>query len=490
MSTDRLPPHSDDAERGVLGCIILDASVTLPTITREIGPEHFYTLAHRTIFMTLLEMRREEVPIDTLTLTQRLKDSGNLDGCGGMGFICGLPDHVPWAGNFGHYVEIVREKFHLRSAAQVFAETERDLTERPDRAKTILAVAGDALHALSSGLSARATKREWFRFYSPSECRDYDPPQGLVLVGDCHVTRGAVTVIAGPPGVGKSRSAHALAVAGATGHDWFGLKIHRRFRTAILQNENGLYRLKLEFKEIGAGGLDEFIRISEPPPFGMAFDKPDFRLALSEWLDTWKPELVIFDPWNSAARDDAQRDYFTLFQTLKDILPKGDAMPALVIVAHTRKPKGDERKTGRGLLNDVAGSHVLVSVPRAVFALQAASDSPEDDRVVWTCCKNNDGELGNRTAWHRRNGLFVPCNDLDWDAFDKPEGDGRRTINKADLDALFTNGKRRLELKYAAKELEGLTGLGRSACYDALKLKGRFEKHLGEDANGLLSWKP
>ena len=58
------------------------------------------------------------------------------------------------------------------------------------------------------------------------------------------------------------------------------------------------------------------------------------------------------------------------------------------------------------------------SVPRCAFVLQAASDDPENRNVVWTCCKNNDGEMGARSAWVRCNGLFETVTDFDWDAFD------------------------------------------------------------------------
>jgi hypothetical protein len=44
-----------------------------------------------------------------------------------------------------------------------------------------------------------------------------------------------------------------------------------------------------------------------------------------------------------------------------------------------------------------------------------------DERIVLTCCKNNDGELGPRSAWIRQNGLFVPTTNFDWDEFDHPE---------------------------------------------------------------------
>ena len=58
--------------------------------------------------------------------------------------------------------------------------------------------------------------------------------------------------------------------------------------------------------------------------------------------------------------------------------------------------------------------------------MQAASDDTTDNRVVWTCCKNNDGDLGARSAWERRNGLFAPVADFDWTAFDAPEKDNAK----------------------------------------------------------------
>ena len=89
------------------------------------------------------------------------------------------------------------------------------------------------------------------------------------------------------------------------------------------------------------------------------------------------------------------------------------------------KPKSDERHSGRALLNLLSGSYVLGSVPRCVWIMQAATDDTEDERIVWTCCKNNDGELGGRSAWTRQNGLFAPIRDFEWDDFDS-NGTGNR----------------------------------------------------------------
>jgi hypothetical protein len=92
-------------------------------------------------------------------------------------------------------------------------------------------------------------------------------------------------------------------------------------------------------------------------------------------------------------------------------------------------------------------------------------------RIVWTCCKNNDGELGTRSAWERRNGLFVPVQDFDWKTFDG-DGEKRRTVSLDDLDALFEGGKRQLARNTAVEQLMEQTGLGKTACYQALKRTG------------------
>src|SRR5205085_7506447 len=119
----------------------------------------------------------------------------------------------------------------------------------------------------------------------------------------------------------------------------------------------------------------------------------DFRAQLTEQIGDFAPDVIIYDPWNAAAREQDSREYLDTFDALRSVLPRGDNAPALGIVAHTRKPKTDERASGRALLNLLAGSYVLGSVPRCVFVMQAASDETTDNRAVWTCCKNNDGEL-------------------------------------------------------------------------------------------------
>jgi hypothetical protein len=253
----------------------------------------------------------------------------------------------------------------------------------------------------------------WIQFYSPNEIKNFELPPNLILVGDAHIQRGAFCVIGGAPGVGKSRAAMALAIAGATGENWLDLPVPNKFRTMIIQAENGKARLKKDFETINCGEFEQWIRICSPPPYGMAFEESDFVEALREKIKEFNPDVVIFDPWNSIVGDDKQSDYLKAFNLIRSVIPVSDTGAAIVIVAHTRKPRDDEKATGRELLHLLSGSHVLVSVPRSVFVMFSESPDVEDDKIVWTCCKNNDGKMNHPTVWSRSNLPFEYVGEYD-----------------------------------------------------------------------------
>ncbi len=228
------------------------------------------------------------------------------------------------------------------------------------------------------------------RFCKPSELRAYQPEKDTVLVGDCHIIRGETFVIGGEPGVGKSIAATELAISGATGRDWLGLPVHVRFKTLIIQNENGRFRLQQEYQARGLDKeIEDSILVSEPPPYGMTLTDPEFMEDVKSVLDSFKPDVVIFDPWNSAAEDDKISDYKKTFDALRDMLPVGKNKPALGIVAHTRKPQPNEKHAGgSGQMHTLSGSYILSSMPRAIFVMRRGTSDETDDSVVWSNPKN------------------------------------------------------------------------------------------------------
>src|SRR5687768_5948230 len=98
---DRLPPHSLEAEQGVLGCVLLSPNECLGRCIERFrgGLEYFYDLRHRTIYEVLVQMYDEKLPIDLITLQQILKDKKQLEAIGGLAYLTSLPDAVPSAAN-------------------------------------------------------------------------------------------------------------------------------------------------------------------------------------------------------------------------------------------------------------------------------------------------------------------------------------------------------------------------------------------------------
>ena len=117
---DRLPPHSIEAEQGVLGCILLSPSESLGICLEKLkaGSEVFYDLRHQTLFGEFIAMYDARQPIDLITVQQRLRDLNQLDGVGGLAYLSGLMDAVPSAANLAYYLDIVREKHVLRKMLQ------------------------------------------------------------------------------------------------------------------------------------------------------------------------------------------------------------------------------------------------------------------------------------------------------------------------------------------------------------------------------------
>jgi hypothetical protein len=460
----------DDAEKYVLGALLENERAVLD-LASDVEPELFFFPKNRVILQAILDLHERGEPLHIITLTDLLRRNGNLDQVGGPAEVTTLATtYSTGIAVAKSQIELLRELTLKRKLHEVICESLKNVNDVTIGGREAVSRIQDAVVIL--GRTLAPNRRNLIEFKTPSEIQSYVPPPGLVLVGDCHITRGLVFIIAGPPGVGKSRASVALAQAGAKGvGEWFGLRVHNQFRTMILQNENGMFRLSQEFAAFDPEALDEWIRICPPPPLGLCFERTEFKQALRREIEKFKPDVVLLDPWNAVARDEKARDYRETFDSIRDVIPAGDESPALGIVAHTRKPKTDERPTGRALLNEIAGSYIIGSVARSVFVMQSATDDPEETRIVWSCCKNNDGDLGPRSAWIRRNGLFDLAHDFDWDSFNAPD---RAPISADDLENVFNDQGHELTRAEIVAGLQNATGLGRSSCYNAIK------RHLGQ----------
>jgi replicative DNA helicase len=111
---DRTPPHNLDAERSVLGGILL-RNDTFNHAAAVIDAGDFYRDAHRRIFEAMVELNERSDAIDLITVKEALTRTGEIDDVGGAAYIARLVDGVPKATNVEYYASIVKEKSTLRS---------------------------------------------------------------------------------------------------------------------------------------------------------------------------------------------------------------------------------------------------------------------------------------------------------------------------------------------------------------------------------------
>ena len=134
----RTPPHSVEAEQGVLGSMLISPRETIAECVEKINEEYFYVPAHRTIYDVLVELWNAGQAIDLITFTQVLRDRNLLDSVGGAALVTNLFTFVPTAANVQYYLEIVRDKYILREIISAATESVRRAYEEQDEVDSLL----------------------------------------------------------------------------------------------------------------------------------------------------------------------------------------------------------------------------------------------------------------------------------------------------------------------------------------------------------------
>jgi replicative DNA helicase len=134
---DRLPPHSRDAERGVLGAILRD-SLAADVAFDALVEEDFYFDHHRKLWQAIADLRKANVPADLVTTFERLRLLGTSDDVGGHTYLAELWDAIPTAANVEYHAEIVREKAVRRRLLHAATEICRDAQDSGEPAADLI----------------------------------------------------------------------------------------------------------------------------------------------------------------------------------------------------------------------------------------------------------------------------------------------------------------------------------------------------------------
>ncbi|TDM13583.1 replicative DNA helicase [Macrococcus bovicus] len=99
-------PHHLEAEQSVLGAILLDPELLIPTLEKLL-PQHFYRRSHQHIFQAMLSLSEKNAQLDIVTLTDQMTKEGTLEEAGGPLYLSELSEIVPTTRNIDFYTEIV-----------------------------------------------------------------------------------------------------------------------------------------------------------------------------------------------------------------------------------------------------------------------------------------------------------------------------------------------------------------------------------------------
>ena len=118
---ERIPPHNLEAERSTIGACMLSKEA-LMDVSEEVRADDFYNEAHREIFGAIMDLYRDNVAVDMLTVCEELNKKKALDMVGGRAYIATLTSEVPSTANAGEYAKIVAEKAMMRQLISVSEE--------------------------------------------------------------------------------------------------------------------------------------------------------------------------------------------------------------------------------------------------------------------------------------------------------------------------------------------------------------------------------
>ena len=147
----RTPPSALDAERAVLGALLLEPSSYERVLDEGLRPDDFYRPAHGTIFTAIQDLHAAAEPIDTLTVVDELLKKGQLEAVGGAAAISQLEAMLPTAAHAGAYARLVREKSTLRGLIEAATDVVQSAYRQDRRVVDIIDDAERQILAISEG---------------------------------------------------------------------------------------------------------------------------------------------------------------------------------------------------------------------------------------------------------------------------------------------------------------------------------------------------
>jgi replicative DNA helicase len=224
----RIPPQNIDSEKALLGSIMLRPE-SINDVLDNISAHMFYGERHRIIYRAMFELFQKNIPIDLLSLSARLSETGVLEQTGGSSYLGELVNFVPSSANITHYSTIVRTKHTMRNLieasdyiAQLGYDEATDIDELLDKAEKKIYEVTNATNTNKFIELKDALGEAWERLdklhRSPNEIRGVHT--GFKALDDklAGLQKSDLIILAARPSMGKTSLALDIARQAAITH--------------------------------------------------------------------------------------------------------------------------------------------------------------------------------------------------------------------------------------------------------------------------------
>jgi replicative DNA helicase len=426
MNSLKIPPQSQESEKALIGAILLRPE-SVYEIMDMITPEAFYATKNKLIYQTMLELIAKGIEIDSVSISERLKEKGDFDKTGGKPYILELLDSVPSTSNIRHYANIIIKKKLMRDLLEagdylsaLGYEESKEIEEILDEAeKKVFSVTN--LKTTKNYVELKTALGEAFErldrlHKSQEELRGV--PTGFVGLDNLlsGFQKSDLIILAARPSMGKTSLALDISRKVALNYKipviFFSLEMsYDQLVDRVLSAESGVNSFNIrrgkglreqDFEHIG----DAIGRLSEAPFFiedtsglNIIQMKSMLRRIISEKFKEGDKGLVVVDylqlmsPTNSRV-DNTVQQITEISRSLKG-MAKEFGLP---VIALSQLSRAVESRGGKPRLSDLRDSGAIEQDADVVMFIHRedkyneASDKPNIAQILIE--KHRNGPVG------------------------------------------------------------------------------------------------
>ena len=427
---DRVPPHSEEAERAVLGCALQDAARVLDLcVERQISPESFYVQRHQALYEAMLGLHEARKPVDFVTVAERLRETSQLEAVGGEDELARLIAGTPTTAHAEYYLQRVYENHLLRRIIAAARDVTEDCYKGETEAESLLSEAEAAFFGLSERkVGVERTWKQLIELEAIEVERLITEKKGItgVTTGFMDIDRkllgmqaGDLIILAARPSMGKTSLALNIAE-----HVALGARNQPPKPVAVFSLEMsaeslvrrmvcchaGVPAQNLSTGNVGAeehgllvGAMDVLAKAPIYVDDTAGLEALDLRARARRLKRKYGVEFIVVDylqlmNFSKFAAEGRQRETAAISQALKG-MAKELKVPVLVLSQLSRAPETRE-KTAVPKLSDLRDSGAIEQDADVVMLLRrpckypADKDSGDERLAILDVAKHRNGPTG------------------------------------------------------------------------------------------------